>query len=119
MQISQVRAHFVDVSNLKKEKKLNEEIATNEAELSKLRVEVDLIVDSFNQMKAKYEEMISKMEKDLEFFQIETVKNKQDIDEMKPGYGVLCQQFEEKSKDYDDIRHKLIGIRIFLLLILK
>lgn len=99
--------HFGFCSN--QEKILLEEIRKNEEEIKRLKAEVDIILKEYNEMKSLLEGQVNKLESEIGFYDSEVVKNQAEIDEITPSYNQLCQVFEQKTAEYDDVRQKLIS----------
>lgn len=60
-------------------------------------------------MKSELEGRVNKLETEIGFYDSELVKNQTEIDEITPSYHQLCQVFEQKSAEYDQVRQKLIS----------
>ena len=70
---------------------------------------MDITLKEYNAMKSELEGMVTKLETDINFYDTEMVKNQTEIDEITPTYNQLCQVFDEKTVEYDDVRQKLIS----------
>jgi hypothetical protein len=80
----------------------------NEKEIARLKRELTEATTKYNTMKKTLESRLANLEAETAKF---TADNKVFADEivvLTPGYEELCKLFEERSKDYDEVRKKLI-----------
>jgi hypothetical protein len=83
-------------------------MAHNDRELARLKRELDEATTKYNTMKETLENRLKKLETETEKFTADNKVYADEIIALTPGYEELCKLFEERSKDYDEVRRKLI-----------
>ena len=91
-----------------KEAELTQQCAYNEKELKRIRKEVEIATANYNLMKETLETKLNKLETETALFMAENAKFVDEISLINPGYELLCKEFADKSKDYDEVRKKLL-----------
>ena len=93
---------------------MKKHIEINGKEAARLHVELDEAIRKYDELMGTLGLRLKTLEDETVVFNAENVKFVAEINSLNPDYEELCRVFAEKSKDYDEIRKRLICKHTFV-----